>query len=212
MSADVDTAVARFLAGVDALGWNEPDRVRYVRTFLEDGIDALARAEDARFDFLAHCAQLASDNMQDARLHVADERLAELENPDSDASVEAFFVELAIILALELAVVATATIAIPALIAFVAAGARTRAVRKVVAQAGVDAGPRGRAWKSQAATGHAGRDDDGHGRRTGRPARGQRQDTSGMMVPVVEASRRGHARPSGVRGGAGRAMRRARRW
>ena len=56
---------------------------------------------------------LASQNMQDARLHVTDERLAKLENPPSDASIDGFFLELAIILALELAVVATATFASP---------------------------------------------------------------------------------------------------
>jgi hypothetical protein len=121
------------LAGVDALGpeWSEADQIRYVRTFLEEGIESLARAEDARFDFLADCAMLAADNMQDARLHVTDERLAKLEDPESDATVGGFFVELAIILALELVVVATATYAVPALIAFAAAGARARTVRQL---------------------------------------------------------------------------------
>jgi hypothetical protein len=85
-------SVARLLAAVEALGgseWSEADQVRYVRTFLEEGIDALARAEEARFDFLADCAMLASHNMQDARLHVTDERRAELENPDGDATAGA---------------------------------------------------------------------------------------------------------------------------
>jgi hypothetical protein len=127
-------SVARLLAAVDALGgseWSEADQIRYVRTFLEEGIDALARAEEARFDFLADCAMLASHNMQDARLHVTDERLAKLENPDGDATAGGFFVELGVILALELVVVATATYAVPALIGFAAAAARTRALRRL---------------------------------------------------------------------------------
>jgi len=132
-TAPAITAVARLLAGVDALGteWSEADQIRYVRTFLEQGIDALARAEDARFDFLADCAMLAADNMQDARLHVTDERLAKLEDPEGDATIGGFFVELAFILALELVVVATVTYAVPALIAFVAAGARAQMVRRL---------------------------------------------------------------------------------
>src|ERR1700754_4642536 len=102
-------SVARHLAAVDALGsvgplgpeWSAADQIRYVRSFLEQGIEGLARAEDAQFDFLADCAMLASQNMQDARLHVTDERLAELEDPPGDATIGGFFLELGIILALE---------------------------------------------------------------------------------------------------------------
>jgi hypothetical protein len=132
-------SVATHLAAVDALGsvgplgpeWSAADQIRYVRSFLEQGIEGLARAEDAQFDFLADCAMLASQNMQDARLHVTDERLAELEDPPGDATIGGFFLELGIILALELAVVATATYAVPALVAFAAAGARARRLRRL---------------------------------------------------------------------------------
>jgi hypothetical protein len=126
-------SIARHLAAIDALGleWSAADQIRYVRTALEHGIDALERADDARFDFLADCAMLAGQNMQDARLHFTDERLDKLENPESDATIGGFFVELGIILALELVVVATATYAVPALIAFAAAGARSQSVRSL---------------------------------------------------------------------------------
>ena len=125
-------SVARLLAGIDALAgseWSPADQIHYVRTSLEEAIDTLARAEDAQVDFLADCAMLASHNMQDARLHITDERLSKLEKPPSDATLGRFFVELGIILALELAVVATASYAVPALIAMAAAGATRHPAR-----------------------------------------------------------------------------------
>jgi hypothetical protein len=149
-------SIARHLAAIDALGleWSSADQIRYVRTALEHGIDALQRADDARFDFLADCAMLAGQNMQDARLHFTDERLRRLENPESDATVGSFFLELGIILALELVVVATATYAVPALIAFAAAGARSQAVRSLTDVASVGAGLE-RAVAQRAATSKA---------------------------------------------------------
>jgi hypothetical protein len=76
-------ALTAELAGVDACkpDWTLADQARYVRVLIEDGIDELARNDDAHYDYVADCVLLAGQNMQDARLQLIEERLDAVENP-----------------------------------------------------------------------------------------------------------------------------------
>ncbi len=55
--AEATLAIVAELTAVDAcLGeWLPEDQTRYVRLLLEDGIDELARADDAHYDYMADC-------------------------------------------------------------------------------------------------------------------------------------------------------------
>ncbi|GAA1860907.1 hypothetical protein [Asanoa iriomotensis] len=77
------TSAIRQLRMIDACRdvWTEADQSRYIRVLLEDWIDELARADEAQCDFMAECAFLACENMQDARLGILEERVDRAENP-----------------------------------------------------------------------------------------------------------------------------------
>ncbi len=59
-----------------------------LREWLELQLDRLEAMEDAHHAYLAECALLAVDNMQDARLHMVEQRLRNLENPDGPTLFE----------------------------------------------------------------------------------------------------------------------------
>ncbi len=125
-------AIIRHLLMIDASGpeWTEADQLRYLRVYLEEGVGDLADLDDARYRFMAECAMLAGENMQDARLHLIEQRLDDLENPDAPGFAD-FLVNLGLMLALELLIVASAHYAIPALVVFVSAQASARTARRL---------------------------------------------------------------------------------
>lgn len=121
------------LSALDALGlgtgeiWLDADQVRYLRIFVEEGIDELARFDDALFDFMAECATLAGENMQDARLLAIEKRL----EPDG-GTFDGFLANLGLMLALELLFVSGVTYGLPAVIAFAAVRAQSVRARRLV--------------------------------------------------------------------------------
>ena len=122
------------LAALDACGpdWSPADQARYVRVLLEDGIDELAREDDAHYDYVADCMLLAGQNMQDARLQLIEERLDALENPSTTVAQAA--IDTAIMLGFELAFVVGAEVAVPGLIALAAARFRSRSTRQLIVE------------------------------------------------------------------------------
>jgi hypothetical protein len=131
-------SIIRQLAAVDACltsgtdpGWAEADQVRFLRVFVEEGIAEMARADDVQFDFLVECVTQASENMQDARIDVVEQRVDEAAEGEQDSLAD-FFVTLGFVLALEILVVSTATYAVPALVALAAARAQARRARQLV--------------------------------------------------------------------------------
>jgi hypothetical protein len=136
-SSEIDAVVESVtsqLRALDAIGSDIPgtglleaDQIRFVRLFVEEGIDQLARNEEALFALIAECAMLAGENMQDARLDVIEDRL----EPEP-ATFAGFLVNLGLMLALELVVVAGATYALPALLAIAATSVRSQNARRLV--------------------------------------------------------------------------------
>ena len=128
------TRLAAELAGLEACdpALGPADRHRYVRAVLEDGIDELARADDARFDHVADCLLLAGQNMQDARLAALDGRVGTLEHPEPP-TLPHLATDTAIMLGVELAIVLGAEVGVPALIALAAARVRSRTTRQLTA-------------------------------------------------------------------------------
>lgn len=87
------------LAGIDQA---DADRqIPLLRSAIELALDRVATAEHAYYDFLAECALLAAQNMQDVRLHDVERRLERLENPESPGIAE-ILIETAIIFGVEL--------------------------------------------------------------------------------------------------------------
>jgi hypothetical protein len=132
LSETTRTIVAE-LSAVDACGpdhWTAADQVRYVRLLVEQGIDEMARSDDAQHEYMADCVMLAIQNMQDARLQMVEDRLEVLENPDGP-SVKDFVVDTALMLGFELLVVAGIEFALPAVVLMAAAKAQGRAARRL---------------------------------------------------------------------------------
>ena len=136
-TAAVINAILGQLRAIDACGgtWVEADQIHFVRIFVEEGISELARADDAMFEFLTECAMLAGENMQDARLHSIEKQLAPSEKPAAD-----FFLNLALMIGLELSIVGGVTYAVPAVIAFAAVQLRSRRARQLVSTQLTEAG------------------------------------------------------------------------
>jgi hypothetical protein len=136
-TSDIDATVASVVGQLRALdairsdipgaGWLEEDQIRFVRVFVEEGIEQLARGEEAKFVFMAECASLAGENMQDARIHVLEQR-----TKPTPVTMADLLVNLGLMLALELAVVAGATYALPAVLAFAATRLQARNARRLV--------------------------------------------------------------------------------
>ncbi len=139
ISADAETgaiieSVLSQLSALDAIGsdplgggWLEADQIRYVRVFVEEGIAQLARGEEAQFALMAECAQLAGENMQDARLHLIEERLEPAEE-----TLGGFLVNLGLMLAVELAVVSGASFVLPAILGIAATRLQSLRARQLV--------------------------------------------------------------------------------
>jgi hypothetical protein len=107
-------ALQATLAGIDQV--DEARKIPLLRNAIELALERVAAAEAHYYAFLGECALLASQNMQDVRLHDIERRLARIENPDAPGLGE-ILVETAIILGVELAVVLGAPLlAGPALI------------------------------------------------------------------------------------------------
>ena len=122
------------LSSLDAIGsdtpgagWLEEDQIRFVRVFVEEGIGQLARSDEARFALIAECALLAGENMQDARLHLIEERLEPAEE-----TLGGFLVNLGLMLAVELAVVSGASFALPAILGIAAARLQSLRARQLI--------------------------------------------------------------------------------
>jgi hypothetical protein len=71
-----------FFAGINQL--SAEARAPAVREYLERGLERLQAIEQQHYAFLAECALLAADNVQDVRLFDLERRVQALENPDSD--------------------------------------------------------------------------------------------------------------------------------
>jgi hypothetical protein len=129
--AAATAALATELAAVDSCGpdWSPADQARYVRVLLEDGLDELARNDDAHYDYVADCVLLAGQNMQDARLQLIEERLDAVESPPT--TVAKLVIDTAIMLGFELAFVIGAEVAVPGLIVLAAARLRARTTRQL---------------------------------------------------------------------------------
>lgn len=124
-------AILTELAAVDACGphgWTPADQTRYLRLLIEQGLDEMARGDDALHDYMADCVMLAVQNMQDARLQMVEDRLSDLENP-AGPTVKDLVIETAVMVGLELVLVAGAPVAVPALITFAAARSLARRTR-----------------------------------------------------------------------------------
>lgn len=87
------------LAGVDQADANR--QIPLLRSAIDLALDRVATAEHAYYDFLAECALLAAQNMQDVRLHDVERRLQRLESPERPGLGEVV-IETAIIFGVEL--------------------------------------------------------------------------------------------------------------
>lgn len=124
--------IARQTASIDACApdWDETAQRRFIRLLVEQGVDDLEADENEYFDFMAECAMLASENMQDARLQVLEHRVGSLENPPFNLAET--LLEGVLILVGELIIVAGAYYAIPALAAAFSTRMVSREARKIV--------------------------------------------------------------------------------
>lgn len=115
------------LSGIDAA--DAPHRIELLKLFLARGLADLMQEELYLHDFFADCALLAGQNMQDVRLHELEERVRKLENPDAPTFAE-MLVDVALLLAIELAVIGIFAYSVPALTALLSATASTAASRR----------------------------------------------------------------------------------
>jgi hypothetical protein len=91
-------------AVVSAVDQVEANRqVPLLRGAIDLGLNRVATAESAYYDFLAECVMLATQNMQDVRLDDVERRLLRLENPEGPGFIE-ILVETSVILGVELVV------------------------------------------------------------------------------------------------------------
>lgn len=127
-AAAIESAV-RQLVMVNACSdlWTDADQVRFVRTAIEEGINELARAEQAQFEIIAECVMLAGENMQDARLS-----FLEQSSEQEAGGIFDFLVNLGIMLALELLLVSGLVYAVPALVALVSGMVQAKKARQLV--------------------------------------------------------------------------------
>lgn len=136
MSAEVDAQVTQDIT--ELLGalqaclpeWPEDIQVKYLRLFMETGLDELEGAEGDYFDFISSCVHLAGENMQDARLWAVESQVAELQNPR--VTLEELLLDAAILLAGELLVVGGFFYALPALLVLLRNRSTAKATREVV--------------------------------------------------------------------------------
>jgi hypothetical protein len=92
------------LAAISAATADE--QVTLFRYHLERQVDQIEQLELGMLDFLNECVLLAGQNMQDVRLQLIEIRLDKLENPDPP-SLKDITMDLVLVLAIELAVVAS---------------------------------------------------------------------------------------------------------
>ena len=139
-AADIDAQVSQeiraLLAGVDACGpagsspgWASADQIRFVRLFVEKGLDELEQVEDDLLEFLSICAQLAGENMQDARLWSLEREVDELKNPT--ITLQEMLMDAAILLAGELLIVGGFSYAVPGLLILLKNRSVAKAARKL---------------------------------------------------------------------------------
>jgi hypothetical protein len=133
----VNNEIARQVAAISACtpGWAHADQVRFLRLFVETGLEELERAEDDYFDLLVSCLHFAGSNMQDARLGALESQVAQLKNPP--VLLGDLLTTAAIVLAGELAIVYGAHVAIPALFAVLGVKAAARSARQTLGRAAV---------------------------------------------------------------------------
>lgn len=133
MSTDAQVAqeITTMLAGIDACrpDWNDARQIGFLRLFAEGGIDELEQAENDYYAFLETCVQLAGENMQDARLWSLESQVAELQNPRT--SVGDMITDAAILLAGELLIASGFTLAVPAVVGFLARRNTARLARQL---------------------------------------------------------------------------------
>ncbi len=86
------------LAGLSEL--EESDRIRYLRAYLEYVLDRMRANEEDHFGFLADCAMLAAENVQDIRIEHLELRFDALVNPPPKPWGEVF-TDVAMTLALQ---------------------------------------------------------------------------------------------------------------
>lgn len=136
MSAEVDAQVTQditeLLSALQACWpeWPDDVQVKYLRLFMEIGLDELEGAESDYFDFISSCVHLAGENMQDARLWALESQVAELQNPR--VTLEELLLDAAILLAGELLVVGGFYYALPALLVLLRNRSTAKATREVV--------------------------------------------------------------------------------
>ncbi|MEZ4425451.1 MAG: hypothetical protein R3E98_18785 [Gemmatimonadota bacterium] len=121
------------LAAIDAAPAGR--QIPMLREFFERRIDQMEQAELELYDFIAECATLAAQNMQDVRLATIEDRLDAIEGGASQ-TVSDFLIDLALMLAVEVAVVVAPTViagAATGLVSALAFGAHARATLKAQA-------------------------------------------------------------------------------
>src|SRR5689334_3790729 len=134
IDAQVSEDIRALLAGIDACaaespGWTSADQVRFVRLFIDKGLDELEQVEDDLLEFLSVCAQLAGENMQDARLWSLERQVDEIKNPT--VTVEQMLMDAAILLAGELLIASGFYYALPGLLILLKNRNVARAARKL---------------------------------------------------------------------------------
>ena len=93
----------RTLAAISAAP-DQATQFALFRYYLERKIDQMERFELQRVEFIKDCLLLASQNMQDARLQLIEDRLSALENPKGASMgwlLTVFVIELVIVFAVE---------------------------------------------------------------------------------------------------------------
>ncbi|WP_139017390.1 hypothetical protein, partial [Bradyrhizobium sp. STM 3809] len=116
-SAGMDAAreVANLVAAMDGMRdrnlWKLDDEVRYLRLYIERGIDDLQQAEDSLCELVKDGICLAINNMQDARLQFLEKKLEEAKN--RSLPTEELLFEFLILIVVEVVIAQTMEIAAP---------------------------------------------------------------------------------------------------
>lgn len=97
------------LSAIDAASSSR--QVPMLREFFIRRIDQLELAERDLYDFIAECAQLAAQNMQDVRLATIEDRLDTLESGGQSSWAD-FVIDLALVMAVEVAIVVAPHLAV----------------------------------------------------------------------------------------------------
>lgn len=114
------------LAAIDTI--DKDRQIPLLRAAINNALEQVAAGEERYYDFLGECALLASQNMQDVRLHDVERRLARLEKPDAPSAYAVAF-EVGVILAVELVVTLGAPWLAGPVLTFIAARSLARSSR-----------------------------------------------------------------------------------